>query len=131
MANYPQVQKKVQEEIDQIIGDKKPSMDDLNNMPFTEATLAEVQRIRTVVPTGIPHGALEDTEIEGYRIPKGTMIVPLQWAVHMNEKTWNNPKDFDPTRFLNEEGRFVKHEAFIPFQTGKNDMWIIVKGFFY
>ncbi|GJQ71364.1 CYP306A1 [Trypoxylus dichotomus] len=119
MANYPQIQKKLQEEIDQIVGSRRISIDDMNNMPYTEACLAEIQRIRSVVPTGIPHGALEDIEIEGYRIPKGTMIVPLQWAIHMNEETWKDPEDFEPSRFLNEEGRFVKDEALIPFQTGK------------
>lgn len=118
MANHPKIQEKVQEEIDQVIGDRRLSMEDSTNMPYTEATLAEIQRIRSVVPTGIPHGALEDMEIENYTIPKGTMIVPLQWAVHMNEKMWKDPEDFEPARFLNSEGRFVKDEALIPFQTG-------------
>lgn len=118
MANHPKIQEKVQEEIDQVIGDRRLSMEDSTNMPYTEATLAEIQRIRSVVPTGIPHGALEDMEIESYTIPKGTMIVPLQWAVHMNEKMWKDPEDFEPARFLNSEGRFVKDEALIPFQTG-------------
>ncbi|KRT82762.1 cytochrome P450, partial [Oryctes borbonicus] len=119
MANHPHIQKKVQEEIDQILGSRRASAEEINNMPYTEACLAEIQRVRSVVPTGIPHGALEDLEIEGYRVPKDTMIVPLQWAVHMNEETWKDPEDFEPSRFLNEEGRYVKDEALIPFQTGK------------
>lgn len=46
------------------------------------------------------------------------MVVPLQWAVHMDEKTWREPDKFNPSRFLDEEGRFLKPEGFIPFQTG-------------
>ncbi|KAI4461069.1 cytochrome p450 [Holotrichia oblita] len=118
MANYPHIQKRVQEEIDQVIGSRRPCVEDLNNMPYTEASLAEIQRVRSVVPTGIPHGSLEEIEIEGFVIPKGSMIVPMQWAVHMNHDIWTDPEDFEPARFLNEEGRYVKDEALIPFQTG-------------
>lgn len=58
-------------------------------------------------------------EIGGYRVPKNTMVVPLQWAVHMDEKLWTEPEEFNPFRFLDETGGYVRKEGFIPFQTGK------------
>ncbi|XP_071050541.1 cytochrome P450 306a1 isoform X1 [Onthophagus taurus] len=119
MAKHPEIQKKLHEEIDNIIQNRSPNLNDFASMPFAEACFSETQRIRSVVPVGIPHGALEDVQIENYVIPENTMIVPLQWAIHMDEEVWDSPEEFNPNRFLNEEGGFVKNEALIPFQTGK------------
>nr|CAD7399156.1 unnamed protein product [Timema poppensis] len=119
MAQNPDVQTRVQEELDGVLQGRPLTLEDAAVLPYTEATLAETQRIRSVVPLGIPHGALEDTELAGYHIPRGAMLVPLQWAVHMDPKLWPEPDRFNPGRFLTEDDRFYKPEAFIPFQTGK------------
>ena len=119
LAVYPEVQNKIRKHLTDILGTNLPTLDDLSSLPYMEASIAEVQRIRSVVPVGIPHGTLEEMNIEGYSIPKGTMIVPLQWAIHMNPDTWKDPQCFKPERFINEEGKFFKPEAFIPFQAGR------------
>ena len=46
------------------------------------------------------------------------MIVPLQWAIHMDSRFWPEPEKFKPQRFLTEEGNLSKPEAYIPFQSG-------------
>lgn len=119
MAENSDAQKRVQAELDSVVGPRLPTLEDLPLLPYTEAALAETQRIRSVVPVGIPHGALEATTFAGYHIPKGTMIMPLQWAVHMDPNLWPDAECFNPERFLTTEGRFNKPECFIPFQTGK------------
>ncbi|XP_076251779.1 cytochrome P450 enzyme phantom isoform X2 [Rhynchophorus ferrugineus] len=119
IARNTKIQSQLRDDLKTILNDRDPSLNDMESLPFVEACLSETQRIRSVVPIGIPHGALDDIKLNGYVIPKGAMIVPLQWAVHMNEKVYPEPENFNPSRFINEEGRYFKPEYFIPFQNGK------------
>ncbi|XP_073983668.1 cytochrome P450 306a1-like isoform X2 [Rhodnius prolixus] len=121
LAVKPDIQRKVQEELDSVLKERDvPCLDDMQYLPYTEACLKEAQRIRSVVPLGIPHGTWADTELAGYRIPKGTMLLPVQWAVHMNPDVWKYPEIFQPERFLDENNKTNnKHTHFMPFQIGK------------
>ncbi|CAH2074221.1 unnamed protein product, partial [Iphiclides podalirius] len=117
MALYPEEQETIRREILSVLIDENDS--DYSKLPRLMAAICETQRIRSIVPIGIPHGCTEDTYLGGYRIPKGTMVVPLQWAIHMNPEVWEKPEEFNPSRFLDEDGNLLKPQEFIPFQTGK------------
>ncbi|OAD52305.1 hypothetical protein WN48_02122 [Eufriesea mexicana] len=119
MAAYPTEQEKVQAEMDRYLQEgNEPTLNDRTGMPRLEAALAEVQRLRSVTPLGIPHGTLEDSRIGDYDVPRGTMIVPMQWAVHTDPAYWKEPLEFRPDRFLTDDGTFFKPESFLPFQAG-------------
>lgn len=120
MCLYPDVQEKVQAEIDTVIGrDRPPSLTDKSQMPFTEATIMEVQRMTVVVPLSVPHMASESSVFHGYTIPKGSVVMANLWSVHRDPKVWEKPNDFMPKRFLDENGQILKKEAFIPFGIGR------------
>ncbi|XP_005872504.1 PREDICTED: cytochrome P450 2U1 [Myotis brandtii] len=120
MSLNPDIQEKVHEEIERVIGaDRVPSFTDKAQMPYTEATIMEVQRLTMVVPLSIPHMTSEKTVLQGYTIPKGTVIVPNLWAVHRDPAIWEKPDDFNPNRFLDDQGQLIKRETFIPFGIGK------------
>ncbi|XP_065546566.1 cytochrome P450 2U1 isoform X2 [Lathamus discolor] len=57
--------------------------------------------------------------LQGYTIPKGSVIVPNLWSVHRDPNIWEKPDEFQPSRFLDENGQLIKKEAFIPFGMGK------------
>jgi len=68
---YPEVQKKIQKEIDDVVGSGRlPTLEDRKDMSYTEACVREGLRIETLVPSDIPHKALVDTEIGGFKVPK-------------------------------------------------------------
>uniref|UniRef100_A0A0A9YSL0 Cytochrome P450 306a1 n=2 Tax=Lygus hesperus TaxID=30085 RepID=A0A0A9YSL0_LYGHE len=122
MAANPSNQEEVFEEIHTITKDKDtPELVDLPQMPYLEACILETQRIRPVVPLGIPHGSKEDAELGGYRIPQGSMILVPQYVLHMDSQAWVDPDRFDPARFLDfNSGKLVRdHSHFMPFQCGK------------
>jgi len=114
------VQRKVQQEIDDVIGrERLPSMEDRNRMPYTDAVMLESQRMGCVVPVNAPHSCVEDVTIGGYTIPKGTGVFANIYGIHRDETLFQDPFSFRPERFINAEGKFVKHEAVMPFGIGK------------
>ncbi|KAG5875609.1 hypothetical protein JTB14_036606 [Gonioctena quinquepunctata] len=119
LAKNTTIQESIRRELKDILQGRAPTLEDKPHLPLTEASICEAQRIRSVVPVGIPHGTTEELVIDSYKIPKGTMIVPLQWAIHMDDSAWKDAEKFDPQRFLDDEGKVTKNQHFMPFQTGK------------
>ncbi|XP_026780011.3 cytochrome P450 2M1 [Pangasianodon hypophthalmus] len=120
MMKYPDVQARVQKEIDEVVGRERcPSIDDRQNMPYTDAVLHEIQRNTDIAPTAVPHKMFYDTELKNYLIPKGTIILPLLTSVLSDPELWKNPDNFDPENFLDEKGQFKRNDAFVVFGMGK------------
>ena len=123
LANRPEIQAKVHEELDSVIGrDALPTVDDRTRLPYTFACLAESMRYRTIGPLGLPHLASEDTEIGGYRIPAGTQVLGNIYSIHHDPNLWDSPHEYIPERFLPQpDGSMspaLTGNAFIPFGTG-------------
>lgn len=120
MAANPDKQRLVQEELDRVLPEGEfPSMNILKQLPYTEATLHEVQRMASVVPLGVPHAADRNVLWKGYYIPKGTWLLANIWGINHDEKFWSNPHQFQPERFLNEDKQVHKPDYFIPFSVGR------------
>ncbi|POI34245.1 hypothetical protein CIB84_002003 [Bambusicola thoracicus] len=119
MAVYPEIQARVQAEIDAVIGQsRQPALEDRNNMPYTNAVIHEVQRKGNIIPFNVPRQAVKDTVLAGFHVPKGTVLVPNLSSVMYDEKEWETPHSFNPGHFL-KDGQFWKREAFMPFSIGK------------
>ncbi|RLW00124.1 hypothetical protein DV515_00009025 [Chloebia gouldiae] len=120
MLLHPEIQSKVQAEIDRVIGrERPPTMKDQASMPYTNAVIHEVQRYGDIVPVGLPHMTYRDTELQGFFIPKGTTIITNLSSVLKDETIWEKPNEFYPEHFLDAKGQFVKPEAFLPFSAGR------------
>ncbi len=120
MMAYPEVQTKVQQEIDAAVGrDRLPNLSDKDKMPYTEATIMEVQRIATVAPLGVPHRASEDTTLHGYTIPQNAIVMSNIWAVHHDPEVWKEPDLFLPERFLDGSTLKKYPDEYLPFSVGK------------
>ena len=66
---------------------------------------------------------MEDTSICGHYIPKDTHVLANWWAVHNDPKLWNRPEEFNPKRFLSDDGRrVIKTELLIPFSIGTSNI---------
>ncbi|XP_050404552.1 cytochrome P450 2D3 [Patella vulgata] len=120
MILNPEVQKKCQEEIDDVVGDSRMvGWSDKSKMPYNEATLLEVQRIGNTIPASLPHTASRDTVVKGYLIPAGSLVYANMYACHLDSRYWKEPLKFKPERFIDDTGKVSKHNAsFMPFSTG-------------
>nr|XP_020848825.1 cytochrome P450 2J2-like [Phascolarctos cinereus] len=119
MALYPEIQGKIQAEIDRVIGQsRQPTMADKEIMPYTNAAVHEVQRMGDIFPFNVVKVATVDTTVAGYHVPKGTMMLTNLSALHKDPKKWATPETFNPEHFL-ENGQFKKREDFLPFSIGK------------
>ena len=77
MVCHPEWQKRCQEEIDEQCGGRMPELTDMPNLPVLRACIKETMRWRPNVPTGVAHEIMEDDFYNGYFIPKGARILPL------------------------------------------------------
>ncbi|XP_077305195.1 cytochrome P450 2K1-like isoform X2 [Lithobates pipiens] len=120
MMKYPEIQKKVQEEIrSHIKQGQMPTVDDRRNMPYTEAVIHEIQRFANIVPLNLSHTTPSDVYFRGYCIPKGTEVIPFLTSVLYDKTQWKTPYEFNPNHFLDANGKFVKRDAFMPFSAGR------------
>ncbi|KAL5019527.1 hypothetical protein ScPMuIL_002419 [Solemya velum] len=112
LVNSPEVCRRIQEEIDRVIGHaRKPTLEDMASMPYTHACIIELFRIQTHVPISAPHyNHGSEVEINGYTIPKNTIIFGNYWASNHDERLWNDPWEFQPQRFLDETGQLKKDD---------------------
>ncbi|XP_017753929.1 PREDICTED: probable cytochrome P450 304a1 [Eufriesea mexicana] len=118
VMHNPRVQKKVQEEIDRIVGTGRlVTWDDRKNLPYTEATIREALRCETLTPFSVFHKAVKDTTLNGYNVPENTIIIANLSALNNDPDFWGDPEKFRPERFLNENGQLSKDFTF-PFGFG-------------
>ncbi|XP_070616590.1 cytochrome P450 2J6-like [Erythrolamprus reginae] len=116
---FPEIQEKCWEEIDTVLGNKAIlKYGDREKLPYTNAVIHEIQRISNVGPLGLPHATTSEVQLFGYKIPKDTMVSVNIQSAHLDESQWKFPNEFNPSNFLNEEGEFVKPEAFLAFSAG-------------
>ncbi|KAI1704691.1 cytochrome p450 domain-containing protein [Ditylenchus destructor] len=120
MVIHQGVQKKVQDELDSLIGNQRPvTLADKPLLPYTNAVIMETQRVCNLLPFNLIHRTTRDIAINGYKFPQDTRIVPQISCVLYDEKIFPDSKEFRPERFLTADGRLKNVEGFIPFSIGK------------
>mmetsp|Transcript_11242 Transcript_11242/g.45722 ORF Transcript_11242/g.45722 Transcript_11242/m.45722 type:complete len:519 (+) Transcript_11242:96-1652(+) len=99
LCNYPEIQQKLQEEIDHVLQGATPTGEDRKRLPYMNSVLNEVYRRWTILPLALPHMTATDIVVDGYRIPAGTTVIANQWALNHDPEIWPEPSKFMPERF--------------------------------
>ncbi|EPS93495.1 hypothetical protein FOMPIDRAFT_1039072 [Fomitopsis schrenkii] len=101
MAQHPDVQRKVQAEVDALTKRSRPTRpSDRKDLPYLNAVLWEVFRYNTAGPLALPHQVRRDDNYAGYWIPAGSTVLANTWAILHDPAIYPDPYVFDPERYL-------------------------------
>jgi cytochrome P450 len=117
LSQNPEAERKLHEEVDQVLGGKTATVDDLPRLSYTEMVLAESMRL---YPPAWAQGrqALHDFELGPYRFRARTTVLLSQWMLHRNPEHFPDPLRFDPERHTPEAKIKRPPFAYIPFGAG-------------
>jgi len=111
LCQNPHVQKKVQEEIDSVLGKKTPGWDDAHSLPYLRAVVLESHRFYPIINM-LNRECIQDEEVCGYFVPKGTNMFYSPEIIHQDPNVYESPQQFMPERFLKEERQSTEFPAF-------------------
>ncbi|KAG8183294.1 hypothetical protein JTE90_025994 [Oedothorax gibbosus] len=121
-SRYPEEQLKVQEELDTVVGrEALPSWADRKRLPYLEAFIQELYRTRQPFSITTQYCNFEETTLNGYRIPKRSILVGNLWSINNDPEIYENPSEFNVNRFLGKDGKKIKTDGPYPFSMGKRD----------
>ncbi|KAG5640716.1 hypothetical protein DXG03_007437 [Asterophora parasitica] len=119
-AVYPETAKRVQDELDRVIGrDRPPTTEDFDNLPELNAFVLESFRWRPVTAGGFPHKATKDIIWKDFVIPAGSTVIGNVWAVGRDPSVFPDPEAFKPSRWLREDGNLREDLKSYPFGFGR------------
>ena len=116
LAQSPDVEKKLHEEIDQLEG-RPPAMDDVPRLKYTDMILKEVMRLYPPA-YGVGRSAIADCELGGFHVPAKTQVFAFQWAIHRDPRFFAEPDRFHPERWTDEFTANLPKYAYFPFGGG-------------
>ena len=122
MVANPDIQAEIHRELDTVVGrDRTPTLDDRDKLPLTQACILEVQRHASILPFTIPHSTTDDTVLDGYFVPKDTVVFVNLYSAQHDPDFWHDPEVFNPHRFVLPDGTldFEKKHRVIPFGLGR------------
>ncbi|XP_066238281.1 cytochrome P450 3A12-like [Saccopteryx leptura] len=118
LATHPDVQQKLQEEIDATFPNKAPpTYDAVVQMEYLDMVLNESLRIYPLAGR-IERLCKKDVEINGVFIPKGTVVMVPTYVLHNDPAHWSEPEEFRPERFSKKNKDSINPYVYMPFGTG-------------
>jgi cytochrome P450 len=117
LSTHPHVERRVREELDRVLGDRPPALEDLGQLRYLKQVLEESMRLYPPAWT-IDRHTIDDDIVMGYRIRKDSLLLVSPFVTHRHPAFWPNPEGFDPERFAPELEEARPRYAYFPFGGG-------------
>ena len=117
ISQHPDVEEKLHDEIDSVLGERLPAVDDLQKLVFTRMVFSESLRLYPPAWT-VVRRAIEDYQVDGYVVPSGADIYMSEYVVHHDPRFFPDPFKFDPERWTQDQGSSLPQFAYFPFGGG-------------
>ena len=118
LSQHPAEEAKLHAELDAVLGNRVPAVEDLANLPYTRMIIEEAMRVYPPAPGITIREAREADEICGFKVTPGLQIMISPWILHRHRRLWDEPERFDPTRFSKESSDKRPRFAYLPFGGG-------------
>ncbi|KAG2275853.1 hypothetical protein Bca52824_058408 [Brassica carinata] len=122
LLRSPENMKRVQDELATVVGLERWSVEDthLEKLSFLKCVLKDTLRLHPPFPL-LLHETVEEAEVSGYFIPKGSRVMVNTYALGRDPASWSDPEIFNPSRFLDPGAPDLKGNSFefIPFGSGR------------
>jgi cytochrome P450 len=117
LSEHPHVEQRLHAELDEVLAERPPTVNDLPRLPYTERVLTESMRLYPPAWV-LGRTALEDMDLGGYRVPAGSALVASQWVMHRDGRWFDEPLSFRPERWTDEFRASLPRNAYFPFGAG-------------
>jgi cytochrome P450 len=117
LSLHPRVEARLREELHEVLEDRAPTAEDLPRLPYAEMVIKEAMRLYPPA-WGVSREAIEECEIGGYRVPAGTQLLIVLWAMHRDPRYFRDPETFEPARWEGGLAKRVPRYAYLPFGAG-------------
>jgi cytochrome P450 len=117
LSQHPLESKRLLAELSSILNGRAPRVEDLTRLPYLEMVIKESMRLFPPVWTMVRR-AVDDYELEGYRLPAGSLVLLSPWVFHRMAEYFNEPERFRPERFDPERGERHQPFTYLPFGAG-------------
>ena len=117
LAGHPEVEEKLQAEMDAVLAGRVPTFEDLPRLKYAEKVIQESMRYYPPVYL-IGREAIDECVIGGFRVKRGTTLLMSQWLIHRDPRFFEQPEKFIPERWTEEFARTMPKFAYFPFGGG-------------
>lgn len=117
LASHPEAEKKFHAELAEVLGGRTPDVSDLPKLTYTDMIAKEAMRLYPPA-YAVGREAIEETELGGFPVPKGTQVFAFQWTTHRDPRYFDEPAAFKPERWTNEMSERLPKYAYFPFGGG-------------
>jgi cytochrome P450 len=117
LSQHPHAQRRLEEEIDGVLGGRAPEYSDLVNLPYLRMVIDEAMRLYPPA-WGFSRQALADDQLGGFPLPRGWLAFVIPYVLHRLPAFWKDPETFDPERFSPERSAGRPKFVYIPFGAG-------------
>jgi cytochrome P450 len=120
LTTHPHIYDRLLSEVDCVLGGRCPTLKDLERLPYTLQVLKEALRLYSPADVFVPRRAQKDIELDGYRIPRGMLVIVSPHLLHRKPEYFPDPESFQPDRFVPENEQKLPRGAYFPFGAGQH-----------
>jgi cytochrome P450 len=117
LAKHPVVVNQLRVELSRVLGGCLPTQDNLKDLPYNAMVVKEALRLYPPA-WALPREAIEDTEIGGYPIRRGSLLLGVPFLIQRDARYYDQPDAFLPERFADNAERHLPQHVYMPFGGG-------------